>query len=177
MTTPTTLATPAQPPVDYQAAEFAVQWLCGARHLAVRSAPIIAVVQELSSILRDESVPAPQAMLAARRAVRLLGALTGNAHSDDRDAIERIRVHDRVLDEDDVTGSAESVRFANQWLRGDPAEAIRTEPVIALVESLLGSMLNVKVRPEDAYDRLRRTVQVLSVLVREDRSAAVNAAA
>ncbi|WP_433612604.1 hypothetical protein ACQP2P_01795 [Dactylosporangium sp. CA-139114] len=177
MTTPTTLATPAQPPVDYEAAAFAVQWLRGARHLAARSAPVIAVVQQLLAILRDESVPGPQAMLAARRAVRLLGALTGNARSDDRDAIEHIRVHDRVLDGDDVTRSAESVRFANHWLRGDPAEAIRTEPVVALVEGLLGSMLHVKVRPEEVYERLRRTVRVLSVLVREDRSAAVSSTA
>lgn len=175
MTTPTTLGTPAQPPVDWQAAGFAVQWLRGSRHLAVRSAPVIAVVRELLSILRDESVPAPQAMLAARRAVRLLGALTGNARSDDRCAIEDLDAW--ALDDEDVTGSTESVRFASQWLRGDPAEAIRTKPVVALVEGLLDSMLHEKVRPTEVYDRLRRAVRVLSVLVREDRSTAVSTTA
>jgi hypothetical protein len=172
MTTPTQLGTPTQPPVDYKAYGFAAHWLYGSRHLAVRTAPIIAVVRELSAILRDESVPAPQAMLAARRAVRLLGALAGSLRNEDG-GIHNLDPPGHVLDEEDVTGSAESMRFANIWLRGDPAEAIRTEPVIALVDGLLGSMHQVKARPAEVYDRLRRAVRVLSVLVREDRSAPV----
>jgi hypothetical protein len=124
MTTPTSQATPAQPVIDHEAQWFAVQWLRGSRHLAVRTAPVIAVVQELATVLRDEQVPAPQALLALRRAVRLLGALTAGTRDDDRRESDHLDEQHRVPDPDEVTGSTGSVRLAAEWLRGDPAAAI-----------------------------------------------------
>ena len=51
MTTPTSLAAIIPPVNDHDAAFFAAQWHRGSRHLAVRTTPVIAVVQELLTIL------------------------------------------------------------------------------------------------------------------------------
>jgi hypothetical protein len=171
MTTPTSLATPAQPVIDHEAQWFAVHWLRGSRHLAVRTAPVIAVVQEMATVLRDEQVPASQALLALRRAVRLLGVLTAGTRDDDRRESDHLDGYGRVPEPDEVTGSIGSVRFAAEWLRGDPAEAIRAEPVIAVVEDLLHSMLNVNARPSEVYTALYRATRLLSVFTREDNAA------
>jgi hypothetical protein len=45
---------------------------------------VIAVVQELATILRDEQTPAPQALLALRRAARLLAVLAGGTRDENR---------------------------------------------------------------------------------------------
>ncbi|MFC7276033.1 hypothetical protein ACFQS1_18730 [Paractinoplanes rhizophilus] len=155
---------------------FSSQWLRGSRHLAVRSAPVIAVVQELATILRDEQTPAPHALLALRRAVRLLAVLAGGTRDENRRR-EDYR-HDldidldvergRILDLEDAARSVNSTRFAATWLRGSPAEAIRTAPVIAIVDTLLGDLTGVAPAAE-VYRRLRHAVQVLSVFAREDR--------
>jgi hypothetical protein len=154
---------------------FSSQWLRGSRHLAVRSAPVIAVVQELATILRDEHTPAPQALLALRRAVRLLTVLAGgtrdeNPRSEDyRRNIDIDVERHRLLDLEDVARSVNSTRFAATWLRGSPAEVIRTAPVIAIVDDLLDDLTSVAPAAE-VYVSLRRAVQVLSVFAREDRN-------
>lgn len=155
---------------------FSSQWLRGSRHLAVRSAPVIAVVQELATILRDEQTPAPQALLALRRAVRLLAVLAGGTRDENSQREDYRRAFDididverrRLLDLDDAARSVNSTRFAATWLRGSPAEAVRTAPVIAVVDDLLNDLTGVAPAAE-VYLSLRRAVQVLSVFAREDR--------
>ena len=65
-----------------------------------------------------------------------------------------------------VSRPGESTRFAKAWLLGRPVEAIRTEPVIAIVEQLLDDLIREK--PTTAQASLRQAVQVLSVFARED---------
>ena len=170
MTTPTTPSAASENVSDVAAGMFAGHWLHGSRHLAVRTTPIVAVVHELATILRDEQVPAPQALLALRRAVRLLAVLADGTRADFRHEAAQIR--GGVPDVDDVAGSAGSTAFAAAWLRGSSAEAIRTEPVIAVVENLLGTMTYGKVPASQAYHTLRRAVRVLSVFARESDTAA-----
>lgn len=170
MTTPTPLTASFWTATDHEASRFAGQWLRGSRHLAVRSAPVIAVVQELATVLRDEQIPAAQALLVLRRAIRLLRVLTAGTGDDSRREVDA-DAPDWVPDIDDVTQSVQSMRFAATWLHGNPAEAIRTEPVIAIVEGLLSDMVYVKAPHSAVYASLRRAVRVLSVLAREDQPA------
>lgn len=58
--------------VDQDSSRFAAAWLHDFRRSAVRSAPVIAVVRELAATLRDEQIPAAQALFALRRAADLL---------------------------------------------------------------------------------------------------------
>jgi hypothetical protein len=170
----TTASTSTDLAGDPESYWFSSQWLRGSRHLAVRSARVIAVVQELATILRDEQTPAPQALLALRRAVRLLAVLAGGTRDENRRSDDYRRNIDidverhRLLDLEDVAQSVSSTRFAAAWLRGSPAEAIRTAPVIAVVDDLLDDLTGVAPAAE-VYLGLRRAVQVLSVFAREDR--------
>jgi len=174
MDTPTTSHMSASLAGDPEPYWFSSQWLRGSRHLAVRSAPVIAVVQELATILRDEHTPAPQALLALRRAVRLLTVLAGGTRDENprgedyrRNIDIEVERH-RLLDLEDVARSVNSTRFAATWLRGSPAEAIRTAPVIAIVDDLLDDLTS-EAPAAEVYVSLRRAVQVLSVFAREDR--------
>ncbi|MCM4084568.1 hypothetical protein [Paractinoplanes hotanensis] len=82
--------------------------------------------------------------------------------SEFEDKVER----NRLLGREAISRPGESTRFAKAWLLASPAEAIRTEPVIALVEQLLDSLI-VRM-PAVAYDCLQQAVQVLNVFARED---------
>lgn len=169
---------PERPVVDRDAEQFARMWLHGSRRRIARTVPVIAVVRELAATLRDDQIPAPQALLALRRAVSLLTVLTdgdqqvvdcGGAEFEDK--IER----NRLLGREAISQPEESTRFAKAWLLASPTEAIRTEPVIALVEQLLDAL--IVQMPTVAYDSLQQAVQVLNVFAREDNAAGVAASA
>lgn len=137
--------------------------------------PVIAVVRELAATLRDEQVPAPQALHALRRAVSLLTVLAGSGRDVSRqvdrgraDLDDEAESH-RHLGREAISQPGESTRFAKAWLLASPADAIRTEPVIAIVERLLDDLIMGK--PTAAHASLRQAVQVLSVFAREDENA------
>lgn len=176
MTTPPTYSQPVDEIVDYEAAWFAGFWLGGIRHLAVRTAPVIVVVRDLAIILRDAQAPASQALFALRRALRLLTVLTSGTREPSRrlvDDAQRFEIDDeiesrRLIDREAIAQSVGSRRFAEAWLGGDPADAIRTEPVICLVEQLHRDLIQADAA--EAFDSVRRAVQVLSVFVLEDKN-------
>jgi hypothetical protein len=167
---------PERPVVDHDAEQFARIWLHESRRRIARTVPVIAVVRELAATLRDDQIPPPQALLALRRAVSLLTVLADVDHANQQlvdnddsefeDEVER----NRFLGREAISRPAESTRFAKAWLLASPAEAIRTEPVIALVEQLL-DILIVQM-PTVAYDCLQQAVQVLNVFAREDDTTA-----
>jgi hypothetical protein len=70
------------------------------------------------------------------------------------------------LARESISQPGESARFAKVWLLGSPAEAIRTDPVIAIVEQLLGDL--VTETPAGAHADLRQAVRMLRVFARED---------
>ena len=167
---------PERPVVDHDAEQFARMWLHGSRRRIARTVPVIAVVREPAATLRDDQIPAPQALLALRRAVSLLTLLADVDHNVNQqvvdyggatfeDKIER----NRLLGREAISRPGESTRFAKAWLLASPAEAIRTEPVIALVEQLLDAL--IVQMPAVAYDCLQQAVQVLNVFAREDDTA------
>ena len=63
---------PERPIVDHDSEWFAQIWLHEFRRRTARTVPVIAVVRELAATLRDDQIPAPQALIALRRAVSLL---------------------------------------------------------------------------------------------------------
>jgi hypothetical protein len=164
---------PERPVVDHDAEWFALMWLYGLRRRTARTVPVIAVVRELAATLRDDQIPAPQALLALRRAVSLLTVLADGDHNVKRQMVDRGGADlddkaesNRHLGREAISRPGESTRFAKAWLLASPAEAIRTEPVIALVEKLLYALIVQK--PTDTYDCLRQAVPVLNVFARED---------
>lgn len=167
MTTPTPEDASSSTVADLEASRFARQWLYGSRHIAIRSAPVIAIIKELITVLRDEQTPASQALLVLRRAILLLGALTAGTCVDVRQEDDSLLAR-CVPNLEDVTASLQCTRFAVLWLHGSPDEAIRTEPVIAILDELLFDIVNVNVRHSEIYARLRRALKVLSVLAHED---------
>ena len=84
----------------------------------------------------------------------------GRADIDDKEESHR------HLGREATSRPGESTRFAKAWLLASPAEAIRTEPIIALVEKLLYALILQK--PTEAYDCLRQAVPVLNVFASED---------
>ncbi|WP_433724548.1 hypothetical protein ACQP2Y_03570 [Actinoplanes sp. CA-051413] len=168
---------PERPVVDRDAEQFARMWLHGSRRRIARTVPVIAVVRELAATLRDDQIPAPQALSALRRAVSLLTVLTDGDHNVNRQvvdsgsaAFEDKAERNRLLGREAISRPGESTRFAKAWLLASPAEAIRTEPVISLVEQLLDVLIVEK--PTVAYASLRQAVQVLNVFAREDDNTA-----
>lgn len=165
---------PPRQVVDVESDRFAKAWVSSYRLVIERTVPVIAVVRELATILRDEQVPSAQALVALRRAVRLLTVLTGdkpaNWSPDDRSNAEFADKAERwrALALEATSRPSESTRFAKAWLLDGPAEAIRTEPVIALVEILLEELIGGDAT--SSYDCLRQAVRVLSVFAREDKS-------
>ena len=173
---------PERPVVDRDAEWFARMWLHGSRRRIARTVPVIAVVRELAATLRDDQIPASQALLALRRAVSLLTVLTDGDHNINRQvvdsgsaAFEDKAERNRLLGREAISRPGESTRFAKAWLLASPAEAIRTEPVIALVEQLLDAL--IVQMPTVAYDCLQQAVQVLNVFAREDNTAGIAASA
>ena len=162
---------PTHQVVDSGCDSFAHLWLREAHHDTACTEPVIAVVRELAATLRHEQLPAPRALQALRRAIALLTVLAGSGR-----AVERRPIPTAAAPVTKATAfepvvkrpspGRESTRFAKAWLFGNPAEAIRTEPVIAIVEQLLDDLTIEK--PAAAYISLRQAVQVLSVFARED---------
>jgi hypothetical protein len=171
---------PERPVVDRDAERFARRWLHGSRRRIARTVPVIAVVRELAATLRDDRIPAPQALLALQRAVSLLTVLADVDHSVNRQVVDSGSAafddkaeRNRLLGHEAISRPGESTRFAKAWLLAGPAEAIRTKPVIALVEQLLDVLIVEK--PTVAYASLQQAVQVLNVFAREDDNTAGSA--
>ncbi|MEU4215087.1 hypothetical protein [Actinoplanes sp. NPDC026623] len=168
--------------MDHDAEQFARMWLHGSRRRIARTMPVIAVVRELAATLRDDQIPAPQALSALRRAVSLLTVLADVDHSVNRQVVDSGGVEfedkaerNRLLGREAISRPGESTRFAKAWLLASPAEAIRTEPVFSLVEQLLDVLIVEK--PTVAYASLQQAVQVLNVFAREDNTAGIAASA
>ncbi|GAA2655577.1 hypothetical protein [Paractinoplanes durhamensis] len=166
---------PDRPVMDHDSDWFAQAWLHQFRRRTARTVPVIAVVRELAATLRDDQIPAPQALRALRRAVSLLTVLAGSDRNVNRQVVDRGRADlddeaesDRLLGREAVSRPGESTRFAKAWLLASPSEVIRTEPVIALVEQLLDDLITKK--PTVAYASLRQAVQVLNVFARENEN-------
>lgn len=152
------------------ASVFAFAWVRGTPRLVVRTMPVVAVVQELLDMLRDEQVPLQDAHRILQRAVRLLRVFaaepTGRqmARQDD-DGFDDAREWE--LSPEYVQQAAASKRFATSWLHGSPMQAIRTEPVIAVVQELRDALVGYH-PTRVAHSGLRRAVRLLSVFVTDD---------
>ncbi|NMO54833.1 hypothetical protein HH310_27070 [Actinoplanes sp. TBRC 11911] len=130
-----------------------------------------------AATLRDEQIPAAQALFALRRAVDLL-VVFATATREDQVSRSRLESEDRFeadrdLGQEATSRPGESTRFAKAWLLGSPAEVIRTEPVIAIVEQLLDDLIDGDAA--SAHASLLQAVRVLRVFAREhDNSAGSN---
>lgn len=149
---------------------FAGEWLRGRPQIAIRTMPVIAVVRELLSVLRDNQIPARQAHTTLRRAVCLLGVFTAETgrqygRQDETDP-EHMRTWAPTRGQ--IEQSTESAQFAVAWLRGSSQHTIRTEPVIAVVERLLTMLVDRSTPARDALSGLRRAVRLLSVFADDD---------
>jgi hypothetical protein len=144
------------------AAVFADTWLHPHPELSVRTPPVIAVVRELLDVLRDEHAPAPDVYAIFCRAVRLLAVFavdTGRRRTRGEDPFPR---QDWVPTEDYLARSVDSARFATASLRGSPQEAIRTRPVIAVVQRLHNILLTQHLPAWQAHLAFCRAVRLLS---------------
>ncbi|MEV6631609.1 hypothetical protein AB0M54_12740 [Actinoplanes sp. NPDC051470] len=151
-----------------------VQWFTATLlehpHKAVQSAPVIAMVAELLDILRDEYVSDQQAHHALRRAVRWLRIFTTeppgptNRHHPATDG------RDYTVSATGLAAAAASRQLATTWLRGTPQAAIRTAPVIGVVDQLHAD-LQYSVSNRDAQTRLRHAVALLDVFITDDQTA------
>ncbi|MDQ7911158.1 hypothetical protein RB614_42380 [Phytohabitans sp. ZYX-F-186] len=160
MNTPTQQTATGSP----EATWFASEWLRSTTVRAVRTAPIIAMLQELLRVLRDEQIPDDEAYTSLRRAVRLLAVL--DAETGTRKTRERVEYPgDRIYvpTPEDVARSADSNRFAIHWLRGSPHAAIRTTPIIKVIEELLDTLLDQFTPAQDVQTSLHRAVRLLTV--------------
>jgi hypothetical protein len=137
---------------------------------AVQTAPVIAMVAELLDILRDEHVSDQQAHHALRRAVRWLRIFTTeppgptNRHHPDTGR------RDYVVSAENLAAAAASRQLATTWLRGKPQAAIRTAPVIGVVDQLHAD-LQYSTSNREAQSRLRHAVALLDVFVTDDQTA------
>jgi hypothetical protein len=152
------------------ASVFAFAWVHGTPRLVVRTMPVVAVVQELLDMLRDEQVPLQDAHRALQRAVRLLRVFaaepTGRqTRRQDDDGFDDAREWE--ISPKSVKQAAASRRFATSWLHGSPMQAIRTEPVIAVVQELRDALVNYH-PTQVAHSAVRRTVRLLNVFVTDD---------
>ena len=160
--------------VDGDSEWFAGVWMHESEQHIARTVPVIAVVRELAATLRDEQIPASQAHRALRRAVNLLTVLAGRSSAADRQAdrggarLDGEGPSDEYLAHQAIPQPGESARFAKAWLLDSPAEAIRTDPVIAIVDQLLGDLITET--PAGAHADLRRAVRMLRVFAREDNA-------
>jgi hypothetical protein len=151
---------------------FAHVWMHESEQHIARTAPVIAVVRELAATLRDEQFSASQAHRALRRAVNLLAVFAGGNLAAGRQAdrggaeIDSDGPTEAQLAHESYSQSGESTRFAKAWLLDSPADAIRTAPVIAVVEQLLGGL--IMETPAGAHADLRQALRMLRVFAREE---------
>jgi hypothetical protein len=163
-----TMPTPTQqtPVVSSEPTWFASLWLRTTTVRAIRTAPIIAMLQELLRVLRDAQIPDDEAYTSLRRTIRLLSVLdaeTGTRKTRQQVEYPGDRIH--VPTPQDVTRSAESNQFATEWLRGSPHAAIRTTPVIEVIEQLLDILLDEFTPAHDVQTSLHRAVRLLAVFI------------
>jgi len=162
MNTPTQQTPTGSPEVAW----FAGLWLRTTTVRAIRTAPIIAMLQELLRVLRDQQIPDNEAYTSLRRAVRLLAVLdaeTGTRKTRQQPEYPGDEVY--VPTPEDVAGSADSNRFAIEWLRGTPQTAIRTTPVIEVIQQLLDTLLDQFTPAHDVQTSLHRAVRLLTVFI------------
>jgi len=77
--------TDKQHAADSESFLFANRWLLGIPHQVIRTAPVIALVEQLLDTLLDRDIPAQEALDATRRAVRLLAVfIADNEHGQAR---------------------------------------------------------------------------------------------
>lgn len=153
-----------------EAAVFAFRWLRGTPGEAVRTVLVAVVVEELLVMLRDQGISNKDAHRGLCRAVRLLGVLAAESHParvGRRTEYEYDYPANDRMDWNQLTRAGSARRFATQTLRGSLPEAIRTEPVIALVDELLTVLMN-EPDPSTAHTALRRAVRLLGVYVKDD---------
>ncbi|GIF37454.1 hypothetical protein [Actinoplanes xinjiangensis] len=137
---------------------------------AVQTAPVIAMVAELLDILRDDHISDQQAHHALRRAVRWLRIFTTeppgptNRHHPDTGR------RNYAASTTNLAAAAASRQLATTWLRGTPQAAIRTAPVIGVVDQLHAD-LQYSTSNRDAQSRLRHAVALLDVFVTDDQTA------
>ncbi|GAA0446864.1 hypothetical protein Aca07nite_57420 [Actinoplanes capillaceus] len=137
---------------------------------AVQTAPVIAMVAELLDILRDNHVSDQQAHHALRRAVRWLRIFTTeppgptNRHHPTTDG------RNHAVSATNLATAAASRQLATIWLRGTPQAAIRTAPVVGVVDQLHAD-LQYSTSIRDAQSRLRHAVALLDVFVTDDQTA------
>ncbi|MEU4243464.1 hypothetical protein [Actinoplanes sp. NPDC026619] len=137
---------------------------------AVQTAPVIAMVAELLDILRDDHVSDQQAHHALHRAVRWLRIFTTeppgptNRHHPDTGR------RNYAASEENLAAAAASRQLATTWLRGTRQAAIRTAPVIGVVDQLHAD-LQYSTSNRDAQSRLRHAVALLDVFVTDDQTA------
>jgi hypothetical protein len=157
--------------VDPHSQWFAAEWLRGSPGAAARTVPVLAVVAQLLAELRDEEIPAEDAHRSMCRAVRLLSVFaaepTPRQRSQEYDEGYERGSGSPAYTEEDVTAAAQSQRFAKETLRGTLRQAIRTEPVIAVVQEL-HSLLLAQLAPRAVHTAVRRAVRLLSVYVDDE---------
>lgn len=136
---------------------------------AVQTAPVIAMVAELLDILRDH-VSDQRAHHALRRAVQWLRIFITeppgptNRHHPDTGG------RNYAVSATNLAAAAASRQLATSWLRGTPQAAIRTAPVIGVVDQLHAD-LQYSTSNRDAQSRLRHAVALLDVFVTDDQTA------
>jgi hypothetical protein len=143
------------------AAMFAAEWLDRHPELSVRTPPVVAVVRELLDVLRDEHTPAPDAYAVFCRAVRLLAVFAVDTGPRRSRAEDSFPLPDWVPSKDRLARSVESARFATAALRGTPQEAIRTQPIIAVVQRLHDILLTRQIPARQAHLAFCRAVRLL----------------
>jgi hypothetical protein len=149
--------------------EFAFAWLRGTADDTVRTVLVATVVDELLTVLRAEHLPIQIAYRSLRRAVRLLSIFAEEPQPRGRQ--RSVSLYDgrvgRVIQPEEIARATEARRFAKATLHGSVRQAIRTGPVIELVDSLLGDLMHAP-EPGDAHAALRRAVKLLSIYVVRD---------
>lgn len=165
----TSTRTPEPVPVPPQDAQWFALMLLQHPHKAVQTPLVVAVVAELLDILRDEQVSDQDAHRGLERAVHLLRVFAGEPRRStqlpDPWAGQREYPPSAVK----LAEAAASRRFAAAWLRGTPRAAIRTEPVIRVVDELLND-LQWQATSRDAQAALRHAVQLLGVFVTDQHT-------
>lgn len=137
---------------------------------AVQTAPVIAMVAELLDILRDDHVSDQQAHHALHRAVRWLRIFTTEPPGPTKRYHPDTGRRDYVVSGENLAAAAASRQLAIAWLRGTPQAAIRTAPVIGVVDQLHAD-LQYSITNREAQSRLRHAVALLDVFVTDDQTA------
>jgi hypothetical protein len=137
---------------------------------AVQTVPVIAMVAELLDILRDDHVSDQQAHHALRRAVRWLRIFTTEPPGPTNRHHPTTGGRNYAASATDLAAAAASRQLATTWLRGTPQAAIRTAPVIGVVDQLHAD-LQYSTSNRDAQSRLHHAVALLDVFVTDDQTA------